>query len=755
MANSHLHGEADTTDTLEACEAEDHAELPNGHATLPLVGEESNDNRTERVGLMRGLCKGLQKHRDYIKITIPSSKSNRLPLEWWKTGVAFIYSLFNLILTTVVITVVHERVPDKEISPPLPDKFFDYIDRVSWAFTVAEINGMVLVGLWFVQWLFLKYRAIAGRRFFFLMGTLYLYRCVTMYITTLPVPDEHMTCAPKLYGDSQAKIHRILQLISGGGLSIASSDLMCGDFLYSGHTVMLTLTYLFTKEYSPRSFWWYHLVCWLLSTVGVVCILVAHQHYSVDVVVAYFVTSRLFCWYHTMANVQELKSSTHNYLRNTWWNPVFNFFEKNVQTQVPCTFCWPISWPPSCLKNPCKRPDVPIITIITKRRGIVFAPYGSVWRQQRKFCHATLRNFGLGKLSLEPCIQGEVAFVKTELLRLRGEVGGATINLTPLISNAVSNVICSISFGRRFHHQDQDFRTMLDLMARGLEIIVEGSAVLINICPWLYYLPFGIFKEIRKVETDITVFLREIIAQHSSSLDPDNPKDLIDMYLLEVAQQRERLGAGETSFSEDYLFYIISDLFIAGTDTTTNTILWTLLYMCMYPDVQEMVQAEIDSAVRPDLAPSLMHKASLPFTEATIMEVQRMTAVVPLAIPHMASQTTVFRDYTIPKGTVILPNLWSVHRDPTVWDKPDVFDPCRFLNENGQILRRECFIPFGIGRRVCMGEQLAKMELLLMFSSLMQAFTFRLPEGIPPPPMHGRFGLTLAPCPYTVSVTPR
>lgn len=128
------------------------------------------------------------------------------------------------------------------------------------------------------------FRSIASRRFFFLIGTLYLYRCVTMYITTLPVPGMHMTCAPKvsslrlydsessgsllhrftglfsvfsqLHGDSQAKLQRILQLVSGGGLSITGSHLLCGDFLYSGHTVMLTLTYLFIKEceYSRHCF---------------------------------------------------------------------------------------------------------------------------------------------------------------------------------------------------------------------------------------------------------------------------------------------------------------------------------------------------------------------------------------------------------------------------------------------------------------------------------------------------------------------
>ncbi|XP_064191256.1 cytochrome P450 2U1 [Anguilla rostrata] len=401
------------------------------------------------------------------------------------------------------------------------------------------------------------------------------------------------------------------------------------------------------------------------------------------------------------------------------------------------------------------RPDVPVVTIMTKRKGIVFAPYGPVWRQQRKFCHATLRSFGLGRLSLEPRILEELAVVKNELLRIHAEGEGMPVDLTPLVSNAVSNVISSISLGQRFHHGDSQFRSLLELMSRGLELCINSPAILINVFPWLYYLPFGPFREIRQVERDITVFLKEIIVQHRSSLDPDSPRDLIDMYLVETAQQQQSVGAGETSFSEDYLFYIIGDLFIAGTDTTTNTVLWMLLYMSVYPDIQEKVQAEIDSVVGTDRVPSLTDKASCPFTEATIMEVQRMTSVVPLAIPHMASETTVFRGYTIPKGTVIIPNLWSVHRDPTVWENPDDFNPARFLDKNGQVLRKEFFIPFGIGRRLCMGEQLAKMELFLMFSNLMQAFTFRLPDGLPPPSMDGRFGLTLAPCPYTVHVTPR
>ncbi|XP_061626767.1 cytochrome P450 2U1 [Phyllopteryx taeniolatus] len=400
------------------------------------------------------------------------------------------------------------------------------------------------------------------------------------------------------------------------------------------------------------------------------------------------------------------------------------------------------------------RPDIPAVTIMTKRKGIVFAPYGPVWRKHRKFCHASLRTFGVGKFSLEPCILQGLATVKSELLRVREEDGEAGVDLTPLVSNAVSNVICSLALGERFSRDDRQFGTLLGLMVRGLELCVNSPAVLINVFPPLYHLPFGVFGELRRVERDITTFLKKIIAKHRDTLDPGNPRDLVDMYLTEMAAQRAA-GAQDSSFNEDYLFYIIGDLFIAGTDTTTNSLLWIILYMVVHPHVQDKVQAEVDEVVGRGRVPSLTDRGRLPFTEATIMEVQRLTAVVPLGIPHMASKTTDFRGFTIPQGTVLLPNLWSVHRDPAAWEQPDSFRPERFLDDEGKLARKECFMPFGIGRRVCMGEQLAKMELFLMVTGLLQAFTFRLPAGASPPPMHGRFGLTLAPCPFVVCASPR
>ncbi|KAI3375791.1 hypothetical protein L3Q82_003741 [Scortum barcoo] len=286
---------------------------PNCHALLPQPPSDTHDGRRQQDGsklsslfkqnqLIHSLSSSLRRHCDYVKISVQEERANRLPKEWWKTGVAFLYAVVNLVFTTVVITVVHERVPDKSVSPPLPDKFFDYMDRVPWAFTITEVNGLILVGLWLVQWLFLKHKSIIGRRCFFLIGTLYMYRCVTMYITTLPVPGKHMVCAPKLYNDS-----------TGKNLEDFEADLR-------------------------------------RSASGVVCILIAHEHYSIDVVIGYFATTRTFWWYHTitMANTHALRQAPNNYLSRTWWNPIFKFLERNVQTTVPIVFSCPVALPSFC-----------------------------------------------------------------------------------------------------------------------------------------------------------------------------------------------------------------------------------------------------------------------------------------------------------------------------------------------------------------------------------------------------------------------
>lgn len=168
-----------------------------------------------------------------------------------------------------------------------------------------------------------------------------------MYVTVLPVASKTYFCSPKANNTNPLLItKRVLQLISGFGLSINGKHTYCGDYIYSGHTVVLVLSYLIIKEYSPRRCQPIHWLAGLTVLVGVVMVLIAHGHYTVDVLIAYYVTTRLWYIYHTLANNPHFKQSgPSNFLARLWWFPIFKYFEKNVGGTVPRQYDWPLPWP--------------------------------------------------------------------------------------------------------------------------------------------------------------------------------------------------------------------------------------------------------------------------------------------------------------------------------------------------------------------------------------------------------------------------
>uniref|UniRef100_A0A8C3WDZ1 Phosphatidylcholine:ceramide cholinephosphotransferase 1 n=1 Tax=Catagonus wagneri TaxID=51154 RepID=A0A8C3WDZ1_9CETA len=147
-------------DMIETLKMEHHMEAhKNGHANGHLsIGTDvpAPDGSFSIKVKPNGMPNGYRK--EMIKIPMPEPERSQYPMEWGKTFLAFLYALSCFVLTTVMISVVHERVPPKEVQPPLPDTFFDHFNRVQWAFSICEINGMILVGLWLIQWLLLKYK---------------------------------------------------------------------------------------------------------------------------------------------------------------------------------------------------------------------------------------------------------------------------------------------------------------------------------------------------------------------------------------------------------------------------------------------------------------------------------------------------------------------------------------------------------------------------------------------------------------------
>ncbi|XP_034007769.1 sphingomyelin synthase-related protein 1 isoform X2 [Trematomus bernacchii] len=183
-------------------------------------------------------------------------------------------------------------------------------------------------------------RSILFRRLCSLMGTVFLLRCCTMFVTSLSVPGQHLKCVSKTYGDIWGKMQRALLIWSGFGMTLTGVQ-TCGDYMFSGHTVVITLLNFFVTEYTPRSWNLIHTISWVLNLFGIFFILAAHEHYSIDVFIAFYITTRLFLYYHTLANTRAFQHSR----RARIWFPMFSFFECNVNGPVPNQYHWPFSKP--------------------------------------------------------------------------------------------------------------------------------------------------------------------------------------------------------------------------------------------------------------------------------------------------------------------------------------------------------------------------------------------------------------------------
>ncbi|XP_019640068.1 PREDICTED: cytochrome P450 2U1-like [Branchiostoma belcheri] len=383
-------------------------------------------------------------------------------------------------------------------------------------------------------------------------------------------------------------------------------------------------------------------------------------------------------------------------------------------------------------------------------KGILFADYGPDWKHQRKFTMKTLRDFGVGKRSLEGKICDEAAALSRELVAKDGQ----PFNIKHMLQNAASNIICSIVFGKRFEYGDSEFLRLGHLISE-LANATPGKDILINIHPVFRHLPFGSpeHEKIARNFPRLQEFCGEQIEQHRVTFDPNNIRDFIDAFLLE--QRCTRGEHAQSSFTKEQLQELVLDLFLAGTETTATTMHWVLLYMLLYPDIQEKVHREID-AVLGQAVPSYALREKMPYTTATLAEVQRINTVLPLSVPHSLTRDTALNGYTIPAGANILVNLWSVHMDPQLFPEPDKFNPDRFLDRHGNFFKHEALIPFSVGPRVCLGEQLAKMEVFLLFVFLMQHFTFSSPEGVTTLPTRGTMAaLVNAPRPYDLCAVPR
>uniref|UniRef100_A0A8C3HHG4 unspecific monooxygenase n=1 Tax=Chrysemys picta bellii TaxID=8478 RepID=A0A8C3HHG4_CHRPI len=349
--------------------------------------------------------------------------------------------------------------------------------------------------------------------------------------------------------------------------------------------------------------------------------------------------------------------------------------------------------------------------------GIVFSN-GERWKKLRRFALTNLRNFGMGKKSIEDRIQEETRFLVERLRNTHGRPFDPTLFLT----HAVSNVICSIVFGDRFDYEDKKFVTLINIIDENGKLQRSPWTALYNFFPTLMdYLP-GPHHRLFKNALEFRRFVLERVNMHKESLDRNCPRDFIDAFLIKMEEERKN---GQSDFTVGSLVRSTVELFVAGTGTTSVTMKFGLLILLKYPEIEEKVHKEIDRVIGRSRSPCMTDRSQMPYTDAVIHEIQRYINLVPLGLPHAVTRDVHLKQYLIPKGTTIFPALKSVLYDSREFPNPEQFNPGHFLDKNGAFKKSDYFMPFSAGKRICVGEGLARMELFLLFTMILQNFNLK------------------------------
>ncbi|XP_041673057.1 cytochrome P450 2K1-like, partial [Cheilinus undulatus] len=363
----------------------------------------------------------------------------------------------------------------------------------------------------------------------------------------------------------------------------------------------------------------------------------------------------------------------------------------------------------------------PIIHDMELTDGIGFAN-GDSWKEMRSFAMTNMRDFGMGKKACEEKIIEESRYLVESFMAKNGKA----FDSAQLVNCAVSNIISSIVYGNRFEYDDPMFVSMVKRAIRNTELMGSLPTQLYNSFPSLFKW-VGSRKQLLESTFVNRRQIRELVKGLQETLNPQMCRGVVDSFLARKIQH-EASGNRNSYYNEDNLMSTIVNLFAAGTDTTSATIRYGLVLMARYPKIQEQVQEEMNRVVGSRQV-HVEDRKNLPYTDAVIHEVQRMTNVIPTAL-HRTARDVVFQGYFIKKGTPALVLLSSALLDEEEWETPHTFNPAHFLDEDGNFKKREAFLPFSAGVRACAGESLARMELFLFFTSLFQHFRFTPPPGV-------------------------
>ena len=302
---------------------------------------------------------------------------------------------------------------------------------------------------------------------------------------------------------------------------------------------------------------------------------------------------------------------------------------------------------------------------------------------------SALRSFGFGATSAEGKIQSGIDAMMDQMTTAQEHSSGEGIELKELITSTAANFICNILYDQHYDPDDPELHNLVH-MIRGMFKYDFFYLTLVGTLPlWVSKLVMpGLCRDLPGRVDKLRQFVIGKIKEHEPQHIPGQPRDFIDMYLDERGTQ----NINYVQFADNCLAFLPDAI-----DSLSYSVMWMILCVIKHPHVQRKIQDDIDNVIGKDRKPQLADKAHLPYLEAVIMETLRFATPAPLAAPHTVQADVQLRGYTIPKGTTIMASLYAAHHDPQLFLQPYTFSPERFISPEGDLIKNDQIIPFGIG----------------------------------------------------------
>nr|XP_054498316.1 cytochrome P450 1A5-like [Agelaius phoeniceus] len=381
------------------------------------------------------------------------------------------------------------------------------------------------------------------------------------------------------------------------------------------------------------------------------------------------------------------------------------------------------------------RPDLYSFRFVTDGQSLTFSPdSGEVWKARRRLAQSALKSFSVAPSPTSSCsclleehVSKEAEYLVTKFLQLMEE--DKRFEPYRYLVVSVANVICAMCFGKRYEHEDQELLRLVNSTEEFTAVTAAGNPA--DFIPLLRYLPSRSMKLFIDFNRYFLSFLQKRVKEHYETYDENNIRDITDSLIEQCLDKK--LGTNTaTQIPKEKIVNLVNDLFGAGFDTVTTALSWSLMYLVTNPKIQKKIHEELDRTIGRERRPRLSDRGTLPYTEAFILEMFRHSSFLPFTIPHSTTKDTVLNGYFIPKDRCVFVNQWQVNHDEKLWKDPETFNPERFLSADGTKVNKEDgekVLVFGLGKRRCIGENIARWQVFLFLATLLQQLEFSICEG--------------------------